>query len=102
MVHRFVLVKLNDAYANDAGRAEVVASAISNLSDLPGVEGVRAGPPADEAAAGSWDVAIVIELDDIDIYPAYAKAPAHLAWLENFLNPRAACKKAWNFSLSEG
>lgn len=101
MVHRFVLVKLNDDYANDAGRAEVVASARAALASVPGVTRVRAGAPADDAAQKSWDVAIVIELDSMDSYPAYAADESHLAWIREFLGPRAACKKAWNFSLSD-
>lgn len=96
---RIVLIKLLDEHAHDAGRAEVVRSALEALAPLPGVTHVRAGPPADESSAASWDVAIEITLEGPEVYDTYAKDTAHLTWLREFLSPRAACKKAWNFSL---
>ncbi len=99
MVQRIVLLKLNEEHADPKGRAELAESARTVLARVRGVVGVRAGPPADEASAGSWDLILLIELESMDIYPAYAADPVHCEWLETVLAPRCEFKKAWNFTV---
>lgn len=96
MLDRFVMLKLVDAEATDAGRRAVVEEAKRVMPQVPGVEGVRLGCPADESAAG-WDVAMVVTIRSADDLPAYRDDPAHRAFVDAFLGPRVAFKKAWNF-----
>ena len=99
MVERYVFLKLTDAHATPAGRAAVRDEVHRVFPGLPGVRGVRVGLPADEGAASAWDVVLIVSFDRVQDIPAYVVAPAHVAFVETFLSPRVAMKKAWNFEV---
>lgn len=100
MVERYVFVKLNDANATPAGREEVRDEVLRVFPGLPGVRGVRVGFPADAGAASAWDVVLIVSFDRVEDTGPYAVAPAHAAFVEGFLPPRTAMKKAWNFEVA--
>lgn len=100
MVERYVFIKLDDEHATDEGRAEVAEHARRALRNLDGVTAVTVGVPADEPAIRSWDLSIVVrfaKLADIDTYRVH---PDHRAFVDEFLAPRMAVIKAWNFTVT--
>jgi hypothetical protein len=97
MVERFVPIKLVDALANPAGRAETAARSREALLAVPGVRDVRVGIAADEATAASWDLVLVVVFDRLEDVEPYRVHPLHVAYVEEFLAPRTAFRKAWNF-----
>ncbi len=99
MTTRFVMLKLTDEYATDAGRAEVVRHSLEVLPSIPGVTGAQAGGPSDPASARSWDISLVIEFDRVEDIDPYIVHPIHRTYVDGFLAPRVECKKAWNFDL---
>lgn len=99
MTSRFVMLKLTEDYATPAGRAEVVRHSLAVLPTVPGVTGARAGGPADPATAQSWDISLVIEFARVEDIELYMVHPIHRAYVDDFLVPRVACRKAWNFDL---
>lgn len=106
MLERIVLVSLVPEHATAEGRTAVAAYARAALGALPGVVEVRTGlaldAPSTEPAANSWDVSFIIRLRSADDYPAYRDHPDHRAFLDDYLAPRSAFKKAWNFEVCEG
>lgn len=100
MVQRYVFLKLDDAHATDAGRAEVADKSREVLSKLEDVSAVVVGIPADEPALRSWDISIVVEFESLERVASYRDDPAHRAFVDEFLAPRIAVIKAWNFEVS--
>jgi hypothetical protein len=98
VIERYVFVKLRPEHATLAGRAEVCARA-RELAEIPGVCGVVAGMPADEAALSAWDVSLVVRFGAIAEVPGYLADPRHVDFYEGFLKPRAQVIKAWNFEV---
>lgn len=98
MITRIVLIKLNDDHATETGRAAVVAHTKSVFAGLPGVGSFDVGGPADEHSTAAWDVIIRVHFDNLDQVKAYGVEPTHRDYVDNYLNPRAAMKKAWNFT----
>ncbi|RMH36529.1 MAG: Dabb family protein [Deltaproteobacteria bacterium] len=99
MIERYVFIKLSDAHATDAGRAEVIAKTRDALAAIPGVQGVTVGAPADEASRASWDVSIAVRFARLEDVATYRDHPAHRAYVDEFLAPRAEVIKAWNFEV---
>ena len=66
---------------------------------LPGVKGVRVGFPADDAAKAAWDAVLIVTFERMEDVPAYASDPDHRAFVDEFLPPRLAVKKAWSFDV---
>ncbi|MCB9727033.1 MAG: Dabb family protein [Deltaproteobacteria bacterium] len=97
MITRIVLFKLDDAHASDAGRAAVVAEARRVMPEVAGVRAIEVGVPADAESLRSWDVSLIVRLDAVDALPAYQADAAHRAFVDQFLRPRLAAAKAWNF-----
>lgn len=98
-VTRIVLVKLTDEHCTDEGRAAAAAHTREVFSTLPGIEGFDVGVPADERARASWDMVIQVYFRSLDDVPAYVDHPDHRTYVDDFLSPRAATKKAWNFEV---
>ena len=99
MIERKVFVKLKDAYANPQGRIEVRDRTLADFPNIPGVVDVAVGIPADDHALAAWDVCLVIRFDRYEDVAPYSVHPIHVAYLDDFLNPRAEVKKAWNFTM---
>lgn len=97
MIDRYVFVKLTAEHANAAARAEVAAHTRAALAAVPGVQAVRVGVPADEAATASWDLSIVVSFARIEDVEPYRVHPLHRAYVDEYLAPRTVVIKAWNF-----
>jgi hypothetical protein len=92
MIERVMLLKLQEAWSNDAGRAEVAALAREALAAIPALRAASVGIPADEASRKSWDLALTLRFDDLEGAAALHAPPAAL--LE-----RIALYKAWSFAI---
>ncbi len=97
MIERIVLIKLNDDLANDAGRAEIAAETTRRLREVPGPIGVKVGVPADDPAKASWDLSILVRFESLDDIPAYIADATHRAYVDDYMDGKVACLKAWNF-----
>lgn len=99
MIERYIFVKLDDAHATDEGRAEVVERSRSVIAALPGVAAVVVGTPADDRSAKAWDISIAVRFASAEDIEPYRVHPDHRAFVDEFLKPRMAAIKAWNFDL---
>lgn len=99
MIERYVFVKLVDAWAGAARRAEVAAESRRALGALDGVVDVRVGTPADEHASAAWDLSIAVTFDRLEDVGPYLSDPAHRAYVDDYLRPKLEVIKAWNFHL---
>ena len=99
MIQRIVLVKFKDDYANEASRTAAVEHTRQLFSGLPHVREFSVGTPSDEASSAAWDLCIQARFDDMDSIAAYGVQADHADYVQNYLNPRAAVKKAWNFQI---
>ncbi len=97
MIERYVFIRLIDEHATDEGRRAVIEHTQRVLPAIPGVTGVQMSTPADDESAKAWDLGLVVRFDAIEDVDPYRVHPDHVAYLD-FLEPRVAVKKAWNFS----
>ncbi len=98
MVTRYVFVKLSDPHSHAAGRAEAAQAIRDALAQVPQVQAARVGVCADEPATRAWDIGLQVTLASLDDVPGYLAHPAHRAVVDDYLKPRLACLKAWNFT----
>lgn len=98
MITRTVLVKLTDQWSTDEGRAAVATHSQEALAAIPGVTAAQAMVPADEASLASWDVMFQVHFASFDDVEPYKVHPLHLSFLNDYLNPKAEVKKAWNWT----
>ena len=97
MITRTVLVKLIDEWSPPAGRAAVATHSAEALSAIPGVASAEALVPADDASLASWDVMFTVRFESMAAVEPYRVHPLHTAFLNDYLNPKAEVKKAWNW-----
>ena len=97
MITRTVLVKLINEWPTPAGRAAVATHSAEALSAIPGVASAEALVPADDASLASWDVMFTVRFDSMAAVEPYRLHPLHTAFLNDYLNPKAEVKKAWNW-----
>ena len=102
MIQRIIMVKLKDEWATPAGRAEVAAHSRAVMGGLKTILGVDVGTPADDAATRSWDLSLVVRLASAADLPGYISEPAHKAYVEDYLSPKAIVKKVWNMKIPGG
>ena len=98
MITRTVLVKLIDEWSTPAGRAAVATHSAEALSAIPGVASAEALVPADDASLASWDVMFTVRFESMAAVEPYRVHPLHTAFLNDYLNPKAEVKKAWNWT----
>lgn len=93
MVERIILFKLEDP----ATRHEVAALSVAALQDLPEVEELSVGVPADAASEKSWDVSIVIGAHSLALLSNLLEGEAFKHYLEQTMKGRYQVVKAWSF-----
>jgi len=98
MFTRTVLVKLTDEWSSPEGRAAVADHSQNTLSTIPGVVSATALVPADKASLDSWDLMLQIGFASLDDIEPYRVHPDHLAFLNDYLSPKAEIKKVWNWA----
>ena len=101
MIQRVVVIKLKDAYANEADRAEVARYTKDVLAPIEGVRHLDVATPGDARCEHSWDLCILVRFDDLDAVEAYRLDAAHRAYVDVFLEPMLEVIRVWNFDLVE-
>lgn len=99
MIERIVLFKLDAEHATDEARRAIAAHSKDVMRRVTGVQSVSVGLPADEASLRSWDLALVVRLASMDDLPAYAADPLHREYVDEYMAPKVAVRKAWNFEV---
>ena len=102
MIQRVVVIKLKDAYANDADRATVAGHTRQVLAPIEGVRHLDVAIPGDERCEGSWDLCILVRFDDLDAVEAYRIDATHRAYADVYLKPMLEVIRVWNFELTDG
>ena len=97
MFTRTVLVKLTDEWSTHKGRTTIAEHSQITLSAVPGVASASAMVPADSAALESWDIMLQIHFETYEDIEPYRVHPDHLAFLNDYLSPKAEIKKVWNW-----
>ena len=98
MVTRYVFLKLNDEHSHPAGRSAAADTIRRALAEVPAVQAATVGVCADAHAEKAWDIGLQVSLESLDQLDAYLEHPAHRAVVDDYLAPRLACIKAWNFA----
>ncbi|MDH5493045.1 MAG: Dabb family protein [Myxococcales bacterium] len=99
MIQTIVLFKLDEDHARSEARSEIAAKIREALGELPGVQGLAIGVPADAAAERSWDLSLVLHFEDLETARAFDDHPAHVAFADAYMKPRTQVVKAWLFEL---
>ena len=99
MIDRFVFVRLEREYVGE--REAIAAHTRDVLRALPGVVQVSVGLPADEQAEAAWDLNITVRFAAIEDVEPYRVHPAHRRYVDEYLRPRMAVIKAWNFRVED-
>lgn len=99
MIQRVVAIKLKDAYSNDEDRAAVARHSQKVLSSIPEVLQLDVAMPGDARCRGSWDLCLLVRLEDLDAVERYRVDKTHRAYADVFLKPMLEVIKVWNFEL---
>jgi len=97
MIQRIVLVKLNDKAVRN--RQVIADYSREVLARIPGLIDVHVGQAADSRSAAAWDLALVLHFESVNDLDSYRFHPDHRAYVDNYLKPRMAAIKAWNFEV---
>lgn len=93
MFERIILFKLEDPNS----RREVAALSVAALQDLPEVEELSVGVPADLASEKSWDLSVVIGAHSLALLDNLLESEAFKGYLEQTMKGRYQVVKAWSF-----
>lgn len=99
MIERHHFLRLHEPYRSPEQRRETARRIAEALTELPGVLSLRWGLPADENAGKDWDLSLTIcfqSLADVETYRAHRD---HRRFVDEYLAPRLAEKKIWNFEV---
>ena len=97
MIERVVFIKLEDAYLAPETVSEIAQHSAEVLSRLPGVRNIQVMRPAESATAQAWDLKFSLEFDTLEAIEKYTVHPDHRNYVDQYLRPRIAVIKAWNF-----
>jgi hypothetical protein len=93
MVERIILFKLHDPQT----RQEVAALTVAALKDLRELEELSVGVPADAASEKSWDLSIVLGVDNLALLDTLLGSETFTSYLEHTMKDRYQVVKAWSF-----
>jgi hypothetical protein len=93
MVERIFLFKLHEPDT----RHEVAAQTQAALGDLPEIEELSVGTPADASSEKSWDLSVVIGVANLALLTSLLDGEAFGRWLAGTMKDRYAVVKAWSF-----
>lgn len=97
MIERHHYFRLTEPHAKGEARAEVARRTREALAPLSGVLAVTVGLPADEDAEAAWDLTVTVRFASLENVAKYRADPAHRRFVDEFLAPKIAVKKIWNF-----
>jgi len=99
VIQRIVLIKLDEENATEANRRTVAEHSRKILAAVPGVLRVDVGMPADDASAQNWDISLVLRFASFDDLEPFRVDPEHRSYVDDFLKPKLATIRAWNFEI---
>jgi hypothetical protein len=100
-VEHIVIVWLQEP-GNAAQRARIIRES-QVLREIPGVTGLRAGSmlPSQRAMVdSSFDVALIVSLQDAAAMPGYLSHPTHVKLVEETLKPLVKKIRVYDFTLA--
>lgn len=97
MISRFILLKLNQDVAVEPSRSLVGQATRGLLLSLPQVQAVELHVPADQECEDQWDLALIVQFESIEQVHAYLAEPRHETFVREYLTPRTAARRVWNF-----
>lgn len=98
MIQRLVIVRLKEEYRSDAKRREVAEYSQKTLQAAPQVRQLKVATAADDKTLEEWDLLLAIGLDSLDDLEPFRVDPIHREYVDDYLRPKMAQIKAWNFS----
>jgi len=98
MIERIVVVRLQDEFQTDEARGEIAAYSQRVLETVPQVVGVRVAEALDENTRKDWDLLLAIRLSAAEDLEPFRTDPVHRDYVDNYLRPKIAKIKGWNFS----
>lgn len=99
MIERHVFIRLKSEHM--AERNDIAEHTGKALAALPGVVSASVGIPADEHARAAWDLGITVRFQTPADAEAYHTHPDHVRLSQDYLQPRTAVIKAWNFDVTD-
>lgn len=96
MIERHIYIRLKEA--GRAQAAEEVVRAVALLAQLPAVSGVRTMHAADEAAAGAWDLLLILSCPTVEAMHGFQNSAAYQSFAEDVLEAHSIVVKAWNLT----
>jgi hypothetical protein len=97
MIQRIVLIRLTEKFSTEEGRSEVLEYSRQRLAAAPQIASFTAGAQVAPLAEKRWDLALTMNFETRKDVDEYCLSAAHRTFFEDFLQPRLALIKAWNF-----
>ncbi|MBC8871902.1 MAG: Dabb family protein [Planctomycetes bacterium] len=98
MIDRMVFVRFKEEYRTDTKRAEIASHSENTLRAVPQVRAIRVATALDDKTRQDWDMLLAIRLDSIEDLEPFRLNPIHREYVDNYLKPKMAQIKGWNFS----
>jgi len=93
-----VFVRLKEEYRTEAKRGEVAAHTLEMLRTVPQVNEMRVFTALDDKTLQEWDLLLAIRLETSEHLEPFRLDPIHREYVDQYLKPRAAQIKGWNFA----
>jgi len=93
-----VFVRLKEEYRNDTKRTEIASYSENTLGTVPQVREIRVTTALDDKTREDWDMLLAIRLDAAEDLEPFRLNPVHREYVDNYLKPKVAQIKGWNFS----
>ena len=97
MIDRMVFVRLKDEYRSDAERRAIAAHSQDALRTVPQVRAIHVATALDDKTRQDWDLLLVIQLESVEDLEPFRTDPIHRDYVDNYLKPKMAQIKGWNF-----
>jgi hypothetical protein len=98
MIERMVFVRLKKEHRTDERRAEIASHSQKTLQAVPQVRAIRVTTAVDDKTRQDWDILLAIHLDTIEDLEPFRLDPIHRNYVDNYLKPKVAQIKGWNFA----
>lgn len=97
MITRYVFIRLKPEYSHEDARHEAAQMAQAIIPTVPAVKRVYVGLPADDKCGTKWDISLALVFDSYDDIAAFRAHPVHREYVDEYILPRVAKLRTWNF-----
>jgi hypothetical protein len=101
VIQRVVFVKLKPQYRGAEQRALIAAHTREVLGSVAMVHELRVALGADQRTQDECDLAILLQLDDLDAVAIWRTERTHRQYVDVYLRPLVESIRVWNFELPE-